>query len=149
MIDRTHKVGGRLVGAVICSSLLLSAVLTPTAVAGGSVTATHRGAESTASVPTADITGKPAHFTPSRLSVTALGTNPSECPKSQYSFYLRNEQQKSETLHITGTNFATYSTKIPATVKGGQCIGPTNYSGTVIYKLSDGKKLILSVSSSS
>ena len=136
-MKRIHKV------IAICgSSALLTLTLTPAAFAAGSTRAGLGGAAGrAATVPNANIKGKPPAWHPTSLSAKAKWTG-AACTAAQVSFTISNFENKAEAITLTGTNgFHKTSGTIGAKKKVGVCI-TKGYTGTVhITLLADGKKL--------
>ena len=131
---RIHKFA-----AVGISSLMATVVLTPAALAAGGARLSSGHAGVAAGLPTTDIKGSPAKFSPNSLSVKSRETS-TTCTKAQASFEMINKKGTSETVTFTVNGTVVLTTVVPA--HGGDyiCI-KKGATGTAIGHLNDGKKL--------
>jgi hypothetical protein len=137
-LKRIHKV------IAICgSAALLTLTLTPAALAAGT-RLSGSGARTIASLPTTDIKGSPAKFSPSTLSVKSRQTT-SPCTKAQASFEMLNKKSTTEKVVFTSGGHTVLTVKVKAHAGEFICI-PAGSSGTAVGKLTDGKKLTVHVS---
>lgn len=133
-MNRIHKLA-----AVGVSSLMVAFAFAPSALAAG--TASGGSSALTAkALPNANIKGKPAHWSPSKLSAKGRWTKGTACTASAESFTISNYEKKAEKVTFTGTHFKTFSGTVKARTRAGFCISK-GYTGTLTGKLKDGKKL--------
>ncbi len=97
-------------------------------------------------VPNSNITGSPAHWIPSTLTAKATLNPGGFCTPTYYSFTMTNKEKVTEKYAISGTNgYPSSHGSIPPKVLRGICVF-TPFKGDVItVKLSDGKKLKVTV----
>lgn len=118
------------------SGLMATVVLAPAALAAGGVRA---GAGTAAGLPTTHIKGKPAKFSPSRLTVKEKLTG-NTCTKSQASFEILNNENTTETVKFY-VNGGLFRTDTVAAHKRLYICSKKVGKYKAIGKLSDGKKL--------
>jgi hypothetical protein len=122
--------------AVGIPSLIATVVLSPAALAAGGVRA---GASTAAGLPTTHIEGKPAKFSPSKLTVKDKLTG-TTCTKSQASFDMLNNENTAETVKFY-VHGGLFRTETVAAHKGQYICSKKGLRYQAIGKLSDGKKL--------
>ncbi len=132
-MKRIHKFA-----AVGVSSLIVTFALMPAALAAGTgVSGT--GTRTIAKLPTTLIKGSPPKFSPSTLNVKAKQTG-SKCTTPQSSFKILNKKSKAEKVTFTQGGKTVVTFKVPAHDRANICI-PAGTHGTLVGKLTDGKKL--------
>lgn len=135
---RIHKFA-----AVGVSSLMVTFALTPAALAAG--VASSRAARSTASLPASAITGSPAKFSPSTLKGKSKEPSGGTCTTSDATFGILNKESKTEKVTFFVGTKNEGSVKIPKSKGVAFCFTQGEH-GTIVGKLSDGKKLTVHVS---
>lgn len=134
---RIHKV------IAICgSSALLTLTLTPAALAAGTRLSSRVG--SAASLPASAIKGSPAKFSPSSLNAKSKQTT-SPCTVAQASFGILNKESKNEKVTFFVGSKNEGSVTIPKGKGEAFCFAKGSH-GTLVGKLSDGKKLTVHIS---
>ncbi len=128
--------------AIGASGALLAVAVAPAAVAAGTANGSVAKAHTAATLPNSNIKGKPAKWSPSKLTAKARWSGPpTQCSVAQGSFTMNNTTKKGQTVKITGTkHFTPFSGTIPAKTKVVDCV-TKGYKGTLTVKLKDGKKL--------
>ena len=124
------------IAAVGASSLLFSLALAPAAVAGATAHFGVGGAKK--GIANTNITGKPAKFSPSKLTVKKHVSGDGCSSSSPAWFSVTNKENKTET--VTATSGLSGSGQVAAHQKLYVCV-PSTYRGSATFELNDHKKL--------
>jgi hypothetical protein len=123
--------------------MLAVLVLTPAALAAGGARLSSGSAGSRAALPTTNIQGSPAKFSPNSLNVVSRATT-TNCTKAQASFLMVNKESKNEKVVFTVQGQVVLTVTVKPHAGEYICI-KKGAKGTAIGKLSDGKKLTVNV----
>jgi hypothetical protein len=130
--------------AVGATAVLAGLALTPAALAAGSARVSSARVGSAASLPASAIKGSPAKFSPSSLSAKSKQTS-SSCTLAQASFGILNKESKNEKVTFFVGSKNEGSVTIPKGKGEAFCFAKGSH-GTLVGKLSDGKKLTVHIS---
>jgi hypothetical protein len=136
-LKRIHKLA-----AVGISTIMVGAALTPAALASGVTRLSSGRAGSAPPFPYSTIKGKPAKFSPTTL--TGKSKETTSCTESSATFGILNAESKAEKVAFSSGGKSAGSVTIPAK-KGVYFCFKKGAKGTLVGKLSDGKKLTVHV----